>query len=287
MHGCNSPKDLRCLLEMKASNAFFSFATTKKIPDLLEKGKINFAFDSGAYTNKQKAGSMTLPRYVNILKDNLNRKASKKCDFFLMLDVIGSKSKTLENFKKLKNKYKLPVTFVDQFVSRGKLKNEKDVHKRYIDEKILAIGCGANYSSTDERLVRGLDEVFEYAKKHNTKIHGLAIIGLSTLIKFPQFYSVDSQAWKWGSIWGRLTMYYKKGGEIKGVSASYRDEKARRLFKPIFDKNGWNMNDNWDRNKFNLMSLKRLEKFLNSTSKSEDIFGEFLVDQFTKSMVVI
>lgn len=167
--------------------------------------------DSGAFTNFQKPGTVTLEMYREFLK------AHAPCfDEMITLDDIKQKKNTLINFDRLK-KDGHKVMLVDDMRD-----GSQDVLPEFIphykrEEKMCLSGWGKAVDAAGEQMkkpqgmMQQLGKRIEAARTHKVSLHLLAVGSLSKFLPhLDRIASVDSAAWGRGPGYGQFMVCSSK-----------------------------------------------------------------------------
>lgn len=201
--------------------------------DVCIKNKVGIMMDSGAFSfhemtaqtkrrskisdskktvDMEELQEQFYHNYVEYVKAN-----KKKWDFYVTLDYRMHQPTILKMQKRFVKDGLLPVP-----VYHGDMGLEWLLKHKEMGCNLIATGLGKS--------IRGIrfkgrryyfDRVFNFAAKHDIKIHGLAVTSLGLMTAYP-FHSVDSATWVRSSIYGSIAFPDREKNVIYNLHVSKR-----------------------------------------------------------------
>lgn len=199
-----------------------------------EKKGIGIMMDSGAHTlhaierqSKQRSAISDKQKTIDAeaLKDDMYERYVEYChennskwDFYVTLDYKRHQPTILRMQKRFIADGLLPVPVYHGDKGLDWLSKYKDLGCNLI---ALSTGNDIRGKVSYKNVRFYFDRVFEYAAKHNLKLHGLAITSLGMLTAYP-WWSVDSSTWVRSSIYGMITFPDQDKNTIYNIHISER-----------------------------------------------------------------
>ncbi len=279
---CSGADGLKQVQEAGARHVLVSVAHYKKPHENL---RCKYTIDSGAFTNFTPSKiSITLAEYKERVQAFLqDSKFKKLCSTYYTFDHINSQARTLANHENL-----LAAGFKPCFVTHlfAKQTDQGRVEKYLESDPWVAIGgwvtSGTNPAyvkthgktnpvSRDEMMRHG-ERLFEICARTKTKIHGFGACSPRVLKAFP-FAAVDTSTWANGSAWGKILVFEADGPDVRLRYLDHREPRARQAWA---SGGRGSLSDHKDRNKYNVRSFLKLEKYITEGHRTGKFRESFL-----------
>ncbi len=181
---------------------------------LLAKRGYKVMLDSGAFTNFQKPGHVTLNQYVDYLNAHKEHWSE-----YITFDDLASRENTIKNHKLLLSKGFSPI-----LVDHIRFKDHHEIFKFWKKDDKIAVSAFGNLPDPNGRkldvqtdVMAQLKNRFQLAREVKTKVHILAASTLNKMLPFADVIdSVDSSAWSRSMCFNRcIALAYKDLGDLK------------------------------------------------------------------------
>lgn len=242
----------------KYLSSFFWDKNPEKLQTTFDVTGQKIFLDSGGFTGRFKNKPIDVYEYCDYVVNNQHL-------FSVCVNLdVGTHEEQKFNQKVLDAKIKIPVLPVfhsEEYFDKKKRDWFEDEIKNRDDVSVGGIvgEPGQNFGKYLQE--QGyFDWLFYRALKYNTRVHGLGVTAVDSLMKYP-FYSVDSSTWLAGARYGTL-LYWNP------VTMKLKTSSTKKIMKDNVVKNISEIKlmekDNVAVLKNNLKAMYQMEKFITS-----------------------